>query len=704
MSTRHTGLEGRLATAINGIADALADTTDRATFDRLTGVANRQALLASLFNEVERATRYERPLSVAFVDIDHFKTVNDTYGHAAGDIVLRGVAQTIAANLRASDMIGRYGGEEFMLILTETGVEEGTVLTEKIRNLVQRQRYTVENGTDISVTISIGIAGGSGQQLRMEALVRDADAAMYSAKSLGRNQTYVFAEPDDDARVPRAPISAAGRAQAMEIGRQARDAATQALTDALAPLPHYRGQPSPLIATIAVTLARQLQLPDVEVDRLRVAALLHDVGKIAVPEEILEKPSALTSAEWRTVVQHPRIGQVILEQAAALKDAVPIILHHHERYAGHGYPYGLRGNEIPLGARIVAIADAYDAMIHDRPYKAAMSHDQAIAELRRHAGTQFDPELVELFCDLYAGHPPVADAASAAVSAAVRDAHRRAGSGLIVPPTTTRRRRRRTDPPEALPVVVEHGHEHDHEHVPADAPQPRPRAQRIANDGRRGLAGAGQAQRRRRPGPGRDAGRDAQPSRDGRRLARASGPGQRVDRGQGHDALGLAGQVRIEGHEGIRLELGHGQVLGVVGRRPVEPIGQLPRPPAQHAVARAGGSTAPRTGSGGPAPSAADRSPRWTASCRRDSTCERSSAGATRRWAAATSMLLGHEVDGDAGIDDVAGHRTRAQPTACLMISVRRATSLALRSVTPHAVAHMVPSSSFAPSLKPIVA
>ncbi|HYH92291.1 MAG TPA: diguanylate cyclase, partial [Candidatus Saccharimonadales bacterium] len=403
---RGSGLEARLAAAISAIGGALADTHESATVDRLTGVANRQVLLAHLFSEVERASRYDRPLSVAFVDIDHFKAVNDTYGHSVGDVVLRGVAQTLSANLRASDLIGRYGGEEFMLILTETGVEEGATLTEKLRTLVQRQRYTLEGGPEIAVTISIGIVGGVGQQLRMDALVRDADAAMYSAKSLGRNQTYIFAEPDDDARVPRAPISAAGRARAMEIGQQARDAATAALTAVLAPLPHYRGQPSALIASIVVALARQLQLPDADIDRLRVAALLHDVGKVAVPEEILEKPSALTSAEWRTVVQHPRIGQVILEQAAALKDAVPIILHHHERYAGHGYPYGLRGNEIPLGARIVAIADAYDAMIHDRPYKRAMSHEQAIAELRRHAGTQFDPELVELFCDLYGSVAP----------------------------------------------------------------------------------------------------------------------------------------------------------------------------------------------------------------------------------------------------------------------------------------------------------
>jgi HD-GYP domain-containing protein (c-di-GMP phosphodiesterase class II) len=165
-------------------------------------------------------------------------------------------------------------------------------------------------------------------------------------------------------------------------------------------------------------MARNLDLPENEVDRIRVAALLHDVGKVAVPQDILEKPAPLTSTEWRTVVQHPRIGQVILEQASALKEAVPIILHHHERYSGHGYPFGLRGNDIPLGARIVAIADAYDAMTHDRPYKRAMSHDDAIKELRRHSGTQFDPELVTLFCDLFASAAPAPDPSVVALTSA----------------------------------------------------------------------------------------------------------------------------------------------------------------------------------------------------------------------------------------------------------------------------------------------
>jgi diguanylate cyclase (GGDEF)-like protein len=444
LESRGYGLFGRLAKSVNDISLTLLESHDAATVDRLTGVANRQALLAALFTEVERAARYNRPFSLGFIDIDHFKQVNDTYGHNAGDIVLRGVAQTVRAHLRATDTIGRYGGEEFMLLLTETGVDEAAILAEKLRILVQRQKFAVEGNPVLSVTVSIGIAGGQGQLLRLDSLVRDADAAMYSAKSLGRNQTYVFAEPDDDARVPRAPISTSGRSRAQEVGRAARDAAQMALTAVISPLSHYRGQPSALIASIVVDLARRLDLPEAEVDRIRLAALLHDIGKVGLPEEILEKPASLTSAEWRTVVQHPRIGQLILEQATNLREAVPIILHHHERFSGRGYPYGLRGLEIPLGARIVAIADAYDAMTHDRPYKRAISHQEAIRELQRHAGTQFDPEVVQVFVDLYSDREPVPDPRIALMAGLNMD-----GELLVSDPGRalhTRRRRRRPRP------------------------------------------------------------------------------------------------------------------------------------------------------------------------------------------------------------------------------------------------------------------
>jgi len=387
---------------VERVAEAFELAREEATTDRLTRVANRPTLLAELFQEVERATRYGRPMAIAFIDLDHFKIVNDTYGHAVGDEVLRRVAEAFREHTRDSDFIGRYGGEEFVLILPETTVEEATAVVEKLRLLVLKLRVPSGSGEDLAVSISIGVAGGHGTALRVDELLRDADAAMYSAKSLGRNQTYVFAEVDDDsARIPRSPISADARSRAAEVGDMGRQAAEAALSAIVSPMPHYRGKPSSLIAAIAVRMARHLELPDQEVERIRVASLLHDIGKIGVPEQILEKPGPLSADEWQSVVQHPRIGQVIIDRVAAVRDAGAIILHHHERFGGHGYPHGLRGGDIPLGARIVAIADAYDAMVHDRPYRRAISHEAALTELRTHAGIQFDPELVELFCSLF---------------------------------------------------------------------------------------------------------------------------------------------------------------------------------------------------------------------------------------------------------------------------------------------------------------
>jgi diguanylate cyclase (GGDEF)-like protein len=405
---RETGIpaERRLARAFNAASGAFLQTEARATHDRLTGIPNRETLLATLTAEVERAGRHYKPLSVAFIDIDRFKPINDTYGHNSGDAVLRQVASLIADSIRASDTFGRYGGEEFMLILPETTPEDAVALAEELRALVMQEPLRIAGSQEIKATISIGIAGGRGSQLQLDMIVDRADAAMYAAKSQGRNRTYLFREVDEGAPVRRAPISPERREQAAAIGRWASDTATQALASVLAPQPHHRGRPSDMIASLATGMALEMSLPAEEIERIRVASLLHDLGKIAIPEEILDKPATLSDSEWQAIGEHPRIGQVILEQASGLREAIPVVLHHHERFNGGGYPHGLKGNEIPLGARIVAVADAYHAMVHDRPYKTALTHDEALVELRSHAGTQFDPAVVDVFCTIYAEAVP----------------------------------------------------------------------------------------------------------------------------------------------------------------------------------------------------------------------------------------------------------------------------------------------------------
>ena len=401
LAVRGVPAERRLTRAFNAASRAFARVEVKAKTDPLTGVANREVLLTALTNEVDRANRYMEPLSVAFIDIDRFKPINDTHGHASGDIVLTQVADLVANNIRGLDLLGRYGGEEFMLILPGTTPEDAYTLAEKLRSLVMKTPLRLPSDDTLRLTISIGVAGGVGGHLTPGRLTSDADAAMYSAKSLGRNQTYVFKSVDDDTVIPRAPVSAEGRRKAAAIGKWANATATDALASVLAWQPHHRGRPSDMIAALATRVATQMALPEEEIERIRIAALLHDLGKLAIPHEILDKTTELTEWEWQGIAEHPRIGQMILEQATTLRDAVPIVLHHHERYNGHGYPHGLKGREIPLGARVVAVADAYHAMVHDRPYQAARSHSEALAELERHAGTQFDPEVVKVFCQLY---------------------------------------------------------------------------------------------------------------------------------------------------------------------------------------------------------------------------------------------------------------------------------------------------------------
>ncbi len=396
----------KLRASFGHLAERLTEVWTQATVDHLTGVLNRQAVLAHLATEIERAARFNHQLSVVMVDLDHFKRLNDSHGHAAGDLILRRIAEALQENVRAIDVVGRYGGEEFLLVLPETDVDAAASLAEKLRRLVAREEVALDDGYRASATLSAGVAGGLGGHLDLESLVRDADNAMYSAKALGRDQVYVFHELEENGLVRRAAIAPSARDHAIEVGRAAFGAATDSLTAALDSRASFAGKPSSMIAGAAVELANHMGLPESEVERIRVASLLHDLGKLAIPDAILTKPGELDDPEWRIVSEHPKIGQVILEQAGALRDAATIVLHHHEWFDGRGYPHGLAGEEIPVGARIVAIADAYEAMVAGRPYRDAITHEAALREIRRHSGMQFDPELVQRFIELFGAHMP----------------------------------------------------------------------------------------------------------------------------------------------------------------------------------------------------------------------------------------------------------------------------------------------------------
>ena len=389
-----------LRTSLDALSNRLAATWRLATVDQLTAVLNRQAIVARLAEELERGARYERLVSVILVDLDHFKRVNDDHGHAVGDAILRSTAGALAGNVRAVDAVGRYGGEEFLVILPETAPSDAAKIAEKLRRVVAATDVQVPGGQRVAVTMSAGVAGGPCGTRHIDALIREADDALYVAKSSGRDQVVIHGGASEDEMIVRTALHAETRAQASALGRAAARAATEVLMEALVGRSGGSSAATTALSETAVTLARSFGLPADEIDRIRAAGLLHDLGDLAIPAEVLAHPGQLGPDDWKMVAEHPKVGQIILEQAGALRDAATIVLHHHERFDGRGYPHGLDGDEIPIGSRIVAVIDAYQAMTEGRPYQGAISREAAIDELCRQSGSQFDPGVVEAFVAL----------------------------------------------------------------------------------------------------------------------------------------------------------------------------------------------------------------------------------------------------------------------------------------------------------------
>jgi diguanylate cyclase (GGDEF)-like protein/putative nucleotidyltransferase with HDIG domain len=362
-------LRDRTSALISNLADA-------AHRDSLTELLNRRGFEDVFDVELERARRAGASLSLIVGDLDSFRRINEERGRAAGDAALQRVASTIASAKRRFDSAARIGGEEFAVVAAGSDEHGAYMLAERIR-------AEIEAGDGLSISFGIAtfpLHGGSS-----EALLRAADQALYAAKRLGRNRTVISSAEVAGilARPPR------GREEA-----QVDLASLLSLAEALDVRDTGSVSHCHRVGRIAELTARELGLPPESVERVRLAGILHDVGRVGIPDELVRKPGPLTEGEWTLVRTHPEIGARIVE-TTDFDDIRSWILFHHERPDGRGYPEGHAWEQVPLESRILGVADAYEAMTSDRPYRDALGPDEAATKLRDLAGRQFDAQVVE---------------------------------------------------------------------------------------------------------------------------------------------------------------------------------------------------------------------------------------------------------------------------------------------------------------------
>lgn len=361
-----------------------------ANTDGLTGLNNFRVFSEKLSEELDRAKRYARDLSLLMIDIDHFKSFNDIYGHQAGDHVLKEVARLITGSIRTSDFDARYGGEEFSAILPETTSLQALTVAERMRSRINKHPFLLPNGEHVFVTISIGCAAYPEDADDPESLIKQADKALYLAKETGRNRVCRHQDllRKTDGRVP----------DAIQLLMQDTSLASfKELAKAIDAKSNYMKGHSFEVAALSVMTGQELNLSQEQIEGLRIASLLHDMGNLAVPDNILNKPGRLTEEEVKIIQGHPALSEMLLQHYPQSEHILPAILYHHERFDGKGYPRGLQEDEIPLEAKILAVVEAYHAMISPRPHRKRRTKIEAIAELEKEAGQQFDPAVVNAF-------------------------------------------------------------------------------------------------------------------------------------------------------------------------------------------------------------------------------------------------------------------------------------------------------------------
>lgn len=377
-----------------------------ATQDALTGCLNRRAFFERFAIAFKFSSQTGSPLACIMVDNDHFKSVNDTYGHHIGDEVLRRVAKTLHQLHRETHLVCRYGGEEFCILLPGFELHDAAEAAEKIRVAIMGIR--LENPAELRLAASLGVSEMRFGAADPQEMINQADTCLYIAKRQGRNQVVSYNESYAAVEVDESKISRVAPKKTIDVDENSIPFnAVSALVSALAYRDADTAEHSRRVADICVRMAEGL-LDQRETFVLETAALLHDIGKIGVPDHILLKPGPLTPDEWLQMGRHDRIGVEIIASAFNCKELSETIRTHHAFFGGHGRDKSLpEGNDISVHARILSIADSYDAMVSDRVYRKGRPHEEAISELRRCAGTQFDPELVERFIHLTECDAPV---------------------------------------------------------------------------------------------------------------------------------------------------------------------------------------------------------------------------------------------------------------------------------------------------------
>lgn len=370
--------------------------------DGLTGLYNHRFIQEKIDHEFKRAKRYGTKLSCMLIDIDHFKRINDTYGHQFGDLVLRELSAILRMNIREVDLCGRYGGEEFM-ILTAQESEKALLHANKVSKAIENHKFENEENS-IHVTVSIGICEYSPELDSKQDLIERSDIALYKAKEDGRNLIRVWKK---DVKGKHENLDESGisvlKDQVNDLSEKARSAYVEsmyALLKAVDAKDHYTLNHSENVARYAVMIGQKLNIDDSQLTVIKNAALLHDIGKVGIDEEVLVKTTPLTDHEFNLLKMHSTIGVTILKDVHFLEREIPLILHHHERYDGSGYPQSLKGKEIPLGALILGMSDAFDAMTTSRVFKEKLSLSSATEEIKKGKGKQFSPEIVDAFIEL----------------------------------------------------------------------------------------------------------------------------------------------------------------------------------------------------------------------------------------------------------------------------------------------------------------